>query len=313
MQSGLRALAAALVPLSLLVCASVQAEESNLATEPDAAASPARGNLIADFPTKYYWRGFPEEDDGFIFQPWANLIVPVYQREPATGLCELALNFGTFHSFHSGPTGTSGEGVRDPRSWFEADILVGGSARIDDRLTLATAYVIYASPNGSFSSIHELDFNLSYEDRSHWPFAWSGLRPSVTLAFETKHQSDPGNRRGVYLQLGVAPRFELMPKRLSFRPVAPAPAVDALTLEVQSTVGLSLDEYYEDAQGDDDTFGYFDLGPTLLMPLGFVPARYGRWTASAGVHLLWLGDSMKSINNRDGFEVLALFRLQLDF
>ncbi|MCI0652499.1 MAG: hypothetical protein L0Z55_11525, partial [Planctomycetes bacterium] len=99
MQKRVLAAAAALILASPLANAPADAEEPIAAAEPGATASPTasptRGYVIADFPTKYYWRGFPEEDDGFIFQPWANLIVPVFQRSGSTGLTELALNFGS--------------------------------------------------------------------------------------------------------------------------------------------------------------------------------------------------------------------------
>ncbi len=73
-----------------------------------------------------------------------------------------------------------------------------------------------------------------------------------------------------------------------------------------TAVGLSLDDYYDDGAGDDDTFGFFQTGFTFAMPLGFIPPSAGSWQASAGVQFLWLGNNAAALNEHvnDHFEVI---------
>jgi hypothetical protein len=42
------------------------------------------------------------------------------------------------------------------------------------------------------------------------------------------------------------------------------------------------------------------------VPLKFVPARYGRWTFSSGIHLLWLGDNTTLLAGPPGTALNAL-------
>jgi hypothetical protein len=70
-------------------------------------------------------------------------------------------------------------------------------------------------------------------------------------------------------------------------------------------VGLSLSDYYEFGTGSDDTFGYFSGGVTLSVPLGFIPAQFGKWLAKAGVTVLYLGDNLKAIHDGDRVQVIG--------
>jgi hypothetical protein len=74
-----------------------------------------------------------------------------------------------------------------------------------------------------------------------------------------------GPERGEYLELGVAPGF---------------PIVDSETMPMTLTfpvkLGLSLDDYYEISESNEDTFGYATTGAKLSFPLTFIPEDYGR-------------------------------------
>ena len=73
------------------------------------------------------------------------------------------------------------------------------------------------------------------------------------MAIELSGQADGGLGEGVYVELGVEPGLHLegTPVSLSF----------------PLTVGLSLSDYYEEAPGNDDVFGYVDLGLVASVPL----------------------------------------------
>ena len=73
-----------------------------------------------------------------------------------------------------------------------------------------------------------------------------------------------------------------------------------MTLSFPIIVGLSLSNYYEDSDDqDDDTFGYASVGVVASVPLPF-PARFGAWTFSAGVTVLFLGDNAEDLSDFNG-------------
>src|SRR5690606_10561101 len=120
--------------------------------------------------------------------------------------------------------------------------------------SLSAVYTFYTSPANYFSTVQEVALSLSYDDSALWAersgdleFA---LNPSVTLAAEVKNSAF-GPDEGIYLELGLSPSLSVeagdVPLSLSF-PI---------------TVGFSVDDYYEDGAGEDDTFGYGKVGVAL--------------------------------------------------
>lgn len=77
--------------------------------------------------------------------------------------------------------------------------------------------------------------------------------------------------------------------------------------------GFSLGDYYEDAAGHDDTFGYWDLGAFVSCPLSMVPARYGEWSLSVGSQLFFLNGNQKELNHDQGTEWAASATLSIGF
>ena len=72
-------------------------------------------------------------------------------------------------------------------------------------------------------------------------------------------------------------------------------------------LGLSLSEYYEFGTGHDSTYGYFQGGLGLSVPLAFIPASLGSWQFKTGVNFLNLGGNLKDVNKNDSFEVIGTF------
>lgn len=254
-------------------------------------------SLGADFPTAYYFRGILKENQDLIFQPFADVTFTLY--EGTNGLDSLSLTTGSWNSFHWGPTGAEGPN-QDPTEWYESDFFAGLNLGLFDNWELGTTYTAYMSPNGSFFSVEEIAVNVGYDDsKLLGAFA---LSPRILFAFEFDGQADGGAQEGTYLELGIEPGFtpiesERFPVNLSF----------------PLTLGLSLDDYYESATGRDDTFGYFDGGIVASLPLAFIPAAYGSWEVSAGLHLLLLGDNLKTVNNGDDFEAIGIFGIGMTY
>ena len=124
------------------------------------------------------------------------------------------------------------------------------------------------------------------------------LSPYVRMAIELDGQADGGTGEGIYFELGVEPGLSLegTPVSLSF-PV---------------TLGLSLSDYYEGTTGNDDVFGYVDLGLVASVPLR-VPESYGAWEVSGGIHLLSLGDALTSFNDDDGLQPVGTFGFNIGY
>jgi hypothetical protein len=254
-----------------------------------------------DYTTDYYFRGILQEDQDYIFQPYAEVTFKLLENPGQGPLTGLGFTLGLWNSLHGGPSGVEGgEAKADPRIWYEADFYAKVGATFFEDLSTAVIYTAYMSPNDSFPTVQELALSLGYNDRKLLgPFA---LNPSVLLAFELKNEADLGRGQGVYLQLGVAPGLTLMEK-------GPLP----VTLTLPLTVGLSLSDYYEFGTGDDETFGYFSGGVAASVPLTFIPPAFGSWQARASVIVLTLGDNLKAVNNGDRSEVIGTLGIAFSY
>lgn len=251
-----------------------------------------------DFATDYYFRGIIQETDDFIAQPYASGTISLF--EGGKGLNSMSVTLGIWNSFHAGPTGGSGAGTVDPKSWYEADLYGGVAVGFLEIFELSATYTAYTSPNDSFGTVHELAWSLSLDDsKLLGPFA---LSPYILLAFEIDGQADGGNNEGVYLEFGVAPGLTLL--KSDTYPI---------TVSFPIVIGLSVDDYYENPAGQDEAFGYFKGGIVLSVPLAFIPADFGSWTFSAGGYFYAFGDSLERFNNGDGSRALGIFSLSLAY
>jgi hypothetical protein len=252
-----------------------------------------------DFTTHYFFRGILQEDQDYIIQPYGEVTFKLVESEGAfTGL---GFTMGLWNSLHGGPTGTGGPN-QDPRIWYEADFYAKLTATLFEDLTAAMIYTAYMSPNGRFSTVEELAFGFGYNDsKLLGPFA---LNPSVLLAFELDGQADGGSNEGTYLQIGLTPGYTFNDK-----------GTYPLTLSLPVVLGLSLGDYYEriGVGGDDDTFGYLSIGLAAGVPLKFIPASFGAWTAKASATYMALGDNLKAANNGESSEVIGTFGISMTY
>lgn len=247
------------------------------------AAGPNQGRVSLsvgfDITNFYLFRGIPQENAEFIIQPYTDIGFDLHKGD---GLINsLDLNVGTWNSFHSNQTGASEIGT-EPDSWYESDLYAGITMGILEDWETGVVYNVLTSPNDAFATIHEIQLSLGYDD-SGLLGDWA-LSPTATMIFEVQNQADNGDDEGIYLELGFGPSF-------TFNEGAAYP----VTLSIPVKLGFSVDDYYENGIGDDDTFGYLDLGLGLGVPLAFIPDDLGDWEATASVHLVFLGDSASDI------------------
>ncbi|MGB7158321.1 MAG: hypothetical protein WBD40_09670 [Tepidisphaeraceae bacterium] len=266
--------------------AAVVVEEKTVVVEepagPNAGSLALTGGL--DFTTAYFFRGYLQEDQGLIAQPYLNLYFDISDSEanPITGYV------GMWNSFHEEKTGADDGSFG---AWYESDLYAGVDAGLGGGFTLGAIYTIYTYPNGAFDSIEEIGFKLSYDDTDKWglPFA---LRPYAAVYFETK---DNNGSEDTYLEIGIAPTV------YTFNEEGDAP----IAIAVPVTVGMSLDDYYFDDSGDDEFLGYFSVGVAASMPLP-IPSSYGAWSLNGSVTWLQLlADGLETANNDDSTEIIG--------
>ena len=251
-------------------------------------------DLGVDITTHYFFRGILQEDQGLIFQPYGTVNVALWEGDDMVKT--VGVYVGTWSSFHSGPTGTDVNG----NAWYEADIYGGVTAELEGGFTAGLGYTYYDSPNDSFESIQEISVSVGYDDTGLIMEDFA-LSPYALIAFEIDNAADGGDE-GIYLEVGIAPAIEVL--KSEDYPV---------TLSFPIAVGMSIDDYYEDGNGDDDFFGFASFGVKASVPLSFIPAEFGAWEASAGVSLLVLGDNMEEVNNGDDLEVIGKVGISMSY
>lgn len=259
---------------------------------PTAVGSAIGVQLNLDFTNAYFYRGIRQQDNGLIVQPAVRL---------TTGLVDHA-DFkldgfiGTWNSFGPNAGTQAGALVED---WYESD-LYAGFTLTHGKLSLTTSYTVLTSPSDAFQTVHELGVTLALDD-SEWMNGWA-LKPYAMIVVETgSNGSDgPDLDNGVYLELGIAPGFSF--------DICKTP----VTLTFPASVGLSLSDYYQDAAGNDDTFGFAQIGAKASIPLG-EPGRFGAWTLNAGASVLFLGNHTRAFNNGSNREFVGTIGIQWNF
>ena len=214
--------------------------------------------------------------------------------EGTEGLNSVTFTIGQWNSLHTGPSGSDGPAT-NVGAWYRSDFYTGFAFGVDN-WDFGVTYTAYLSPNDTFGTVKEVALSMAVDDSTL--LGGFSLSPHLLLAIELDGQADGGAGEGVYLELGVEPGLSLegTPVSLSF-PV---------------TLGLSLSNYYEGTPGNDNVFGYIDLGLVASVPLR-VPESYGAWEVSGGIHLLSLGDALTSFNDDDGFEPVGTFGFNIGY
>lgn len=287
----------------LVVGATLLALDPAVAQDSEGALAKTRvpqvkSSIGVEMTNRYFFRGILQENQGAIVQPSADFVFPLWEGEHTSW----SLNIGIWNSLHDGPTGSGGVGMT---IYYELDAYAGIGVDFAENWSASVKYVALTSPNSAFSTVQELDFSASFDDSGLFgeeSSSFSGVQPSVTVAWELAGQSDGGDDEGIYLEVGIEPAFDLIEdENLSVSASFPV------------VTGFSLSNYFEDAMGSDDSFGFARGGVSLSTTLNFLPARLGSWTLSSGVSLLLLGDNLQTINGGDSSQVILSFGLGVAF
>lgn len=245
------------------------------------------GDIGVSVTTAYLSRGVVQEDTGFIAQPYLNLYFKLYEGEGFVN--KIQLNLGLWASIHSEKTAAT-PGTR-LGSFYEFDWMPGIAMTFAKNFTATLSWFDFDFVSSSGRS-GNLNLNLAYDD-SELLGVWA-LKPHVTVmkAFIGNPSGHPGADNSWYFEAGIAPGF----------PIGP------VTVTIPVTAGFGDNNFYAG-----DTLGYISAGPTVSMPLKFIPECYGSWTASVSALYYYLSDNNAAFNRGDHNKVVGTFTLSAAF
>ncbi len=280
MRHGTSLFAVLLAALALSLAAPARADDE----------SRLSGILQLDLTNAYFFRGILNERDGLIAQPWAELYVSLYSAEDGP-IRDVTLGAGVWTSINSEET----LAADSPESVYETDWYPLLSVGFANGLTLITTYYFYTSPNDAFDTVEELNFTLEWDDSEVFDFP---LAPWVNVAIETKLTS-LGDHEGTGVQFGIEPKLFEFTNGVSF----------SLPLEM----GLAIEDYYEEDDGSEDTFGYVSFGLAVSIPLAFVPEGLGAWSLRLAGQGFYFGDTLAEVNEGDELYPVVKGSLSIEF
>lgn len=244
--------------------------------------------LTLDVNNAYIFRGLVEETEGVVVQPGLEAYITLGRFDGVVSSLDLVVS--QWSSWHTGPTGDAvGDG---PAGWYEHDFGVGLALLFGTDSELSTRLWTYMGPNGRFPTQWELETWLYIDDSAMFRDLgtfFRGFYPSAILGIELEGTS-AGEEEGNYLEVGLAPRFDLF-------------VSDGLTLALQlpMALGFGLDESFFDF-GDGtpgDVLGASQVGLMLRAELGAIPASYGEWEVTVAARVFFLGEQTARIAESD--------------
>lgn len=254
-----------------------------------AAPSPANTGALhfgvdLNLTTSYFFRGYNQEDTGLIFQPNVYGYTDIITADKDSTLSGLQAKVGLWNSIHSEQT--AGDGI-----WFEADLYGSLTATFASKYYATLQYTYYAYPEDAFESIQEIGVAGGIVDVTNF---WdAGQNKSFTLPLEYGiywETSDGNGEEDIYTELKITPTFTLNGNWV--------PGFGKPKLEIPLVLGGSLDGYYLDDDGHNETIGYLSAGVKISLPMDFVPAKYGTWNLVGGVNYWHLfADSAETAND----------------
>ena len=263
--------------LALALFAALVAPRAGLAEESRFSAT-----AQIDLSNAYIFRGIMQEKQGLIAQPWGEVYASLYSSESGF-LRDVSVGFGVWMSIHSKETLAANQ----PSSVYETDYYPLVSVDFAGGVNLLTVYYFYDSPNGAWDeAVQELNFKLSWDDSE-----LTRLSPWVNVAVET-YSTSLGSRSGSGVQLGIAPTlFE----------------GDDFSISAGAEVGLTIDDYYEGVDANEDTFGYANVGLGASLPINDM------LSASVGFKYFFFGDDLESVNDEHGGHGVVTASLSASF
>lgn len=206
-------------------------------------------DLSLTYASDYFFRGIVQRSEAFSLQPAAEIRFRLLDNESLS----LSIVGGSWNNFSD--RAAPGRTDAFAEHWYEHDAYAGVCLSTG-RFTLDAVYTWYFSPASDFTEVEDGTLSLSYADSDHWgKDGLFSLNPSISFALETRNAAS-GPDSGVWFGLALEPTISLDDSFLG--PVA---------LSFPVGVGLSLDGYYQRADGSTDAFGYAEIGTKVSFQL----------------------------------------------
>ena len=222
---------------------------------------------------KYLSRGIILEGDGVIVQPYMDLFFKVYDGKGFINTVSAQLSFwSSLNSTHEqSPPGN------DLQAWYEFDWDPGVTVTFATNFTYTVQYFEFDSPAGAFKRAQSINQTLAVNDAPYWPTALQAfaLHPHFTTLANFRGYAGETNEHAWYFEEGIAPSYTFLPK--SDYPI---------TLALPLTAGEGTKGFYAGSN-----FGYVSGGPTISVPLAFMPKQLGSWTASVSYLYYFIGQA----------------------
>ena len=225
-----------------------------------------------DFTNQYNFRGIRQNTDGISIWPYVDVGIPLFSGDGS--LKAVTLNLGTWNAFHTQIDDfTNLDGEVTSNKWYESDLYATLGLGFGPSV-LSFNYTSYTSPANLFNHVKEFGIKFAYDDSG--PLGKGALKPYALVAFEldSSGQADAGSQKGTYVELGVAPGY----------------AGSKASIAIPIKVGLSANDYYEFATGEDNAFGYFSIAGIVTVPIG------PHFNIHGGGELQTFGDNVKNYN-----------------
>lgn len=247
----------------------------------------ASAEVTLDYVTQYFFRGYEQvdADQGIVLQPGASFSIDVTEDVSAT--------VGTWGSIHS----DSPNNPSNPSSWYEQDYYASLDTAAGD-FAYGVGLTGYTYPALATTTVLELSAYVAYDDSDN-EFSFS---PYAMIATELNNtNSNSGGKEATYLELGGEIGLD-----------TEGTAIEAWSWSVPVAVGLSIDDYYNDASGAEEFFGYASVGVvgSIAMSELIGSDEYvGAWDLSVGVTLLLLNSDVALVDNAndtgDNFQLIG--------
>lgn len=234
----------------------------------------------------FHWEPAP----GITIEPylsiWDSTSLP--KQEQRLGTATAVANTGHFHSpVAVQPASQAAPATPEqPRSVLK---LMGGTYLSAGDLSADFKYTWYnASPFAEFAPIQEVGVKLAYDVLGAWRDPERsynfGLKPYGAIYYETLNSA---TQEGTYAETGLEPFVQCC---LCGRKVG---------ISLPVFVGLSVDNYFVNAAGQNEPFGYVSGGMAVSMPI-FPAAKFGSWFCTVSAQYMYLSaESLRIANGGD--------------
>jgi hypothetical protein len=229
------------------------------------------GFFNSPFKTGYLTpRGLYVQNKGVVWQPIVGLVLPIGDLGPLKKFTAVG---GIWNSVDTAEAG--GAGHEDTGGWDEMDPFISLSANITPEIGLALTYVAFDSPQQGYSTEHNVDLKITYDDSKFWGSSGFALHPYLDCWWAISGGSTVvlGRAGGTgYFEPGVVPTYTV--KVIPDYPVT-------LTAPIYVSVGPRT--YWATSGLPGGNFGVFSASVNASVPLSFIPTKYGFWHADLGL------------------------------